>query len=66
MYMPIDYFMLVQTLLSFHAQIIDLLQGQEYECIIPTLQEEDLEWLTEYLDNVSLRTAFVDSTSNVG
>ena len=40
----------------FHNQLIDLLRGNEYRDIAPSLQGEDLAWLVNYLDNVSLHT----------
>ena len=38
----------------FHSQLIDLLRGNEYRDVIPSLQGQDLAWLVDYLDNVSL------------
>ena len=35
-------------------QLINFLHGDEYQKILPELQSEDLAWLVEYLDNVSL------------
>ena len=37
----------------FHNQLIDLLRGNEYQDVVPSLQGEDLAWLVNYLDNVS-------------
>ena len=38
----------------FHSQLIDLLRGNEYRDVIPSLEGEDLAWLVDYLDDVSL------------
>ena len=40
----------------FHNQLIDLLRGNEYRDVIPSLQGEDLAWLVDYLDGVSFHT----------
>jgi hypothetical protein len=39
---------------QFCEWLIDLLRGEEYQNLIPSLQDQNLEWLVEYLDNVSL------------
>ena len=39
----------------FHEHLNSVLRGGEYRRILPTLQSEDVEWLVEYLDNVSSR-----------
>lgn len=43
---------------QFHKQLIEFLRGNEYRDVVPILQGEDLAWLVEYLDNVSLRAIF--------
>ena len=40
----------------FHNQLIDLLRGKEYRDVIPSLEGEDLAWLVDYLDDVSLHS----------
>ena len=40
----------------FLEQLSDLIRGEEYRNAVPNLQGEDLEWLVEYLDGVSLQT----------
>lgn len=50
----------------FHGQLIDFLRGNEYRDVIPSLQNEDLAWLIEYLDGVSLLTISSNTTLNVG
>jgi len=47
-----------KTSSQFHKQLIEFLRGNEYRDVVPTLQREDLAWLVEYLDNVSLRAIF--------
>ena len=43
---------------QFHKQLSDFLCGNEYQSDVPNLQGEDLVWLVEYLDSVSLQTTF--------
>jgi len=43
---------------QFHKQLIDFLRGSEYRDVIQSLQNEDLAWVVEYLDSVSLQTVF--------
>ena len=38
----------------FHNQLIDSLRGKAYQDVVSSLQGEDLVWLVNYLDNVSL------------
>ena len=40
---------------QFHRQLSALLGGNEYRGVISSLEGEDLAWLVEYLDNVSLQ-----------
>ena len=43
-----------RTLPQFHNQLIDFLRGNEYRDVAPSLQGENLAWLVDYLDDVSL------------
>jgi len=38
----------------FHEHLSNFLRSEGYRGAIPSLQSEDLAWLIEYLDNVSL------------
>ena len=40
----------------FHNRLIDFLHGNEYRYVAPSVQGEDLAWLVDYLDSVSLHT----------
>ena len=40
----------------FHNQLIDSLRRNEYRDVTTNLQDEDLTWLVNYLDNVSRHT----------
>lgn len=51
---------------QFHKQLIDFLRGNEYKNVVPSLQNEDLAWLIEYLDSVSLQTVFSRFVLNAG
>ena len=42
----------------FHKQLADILHGDEYRNAIPNLEDEDVAWLVQYLDDVSHRTVF--------
>jgi hypothetical protein len=48
----------------FHKEISEFLRGKEYRDAVPNLKGEDLMWLVEYLDSVSLQTVFPHSTFN--
>jgi len=39
---------------QFHDQLSCFLRGNEYQNVFPNLKSEDLAWLVEYLDCVSL------------
>ena len=41
---------------QFYPQLIDLLHGDKYRGVVPSLRSDDLTWLIEYLDSVSLQT----------
>ena len=43
---------------KFLKQLSELLRGNEYRNAVPNLQNEDLVWLVEYLDNVSPQIIF--------
>ena len=49
----------------FYNQLIDLLRGNEYRDVIPTLEGEDLAWLVDYLDDVSLHSVSPHPTLTV-
>jgi len=51
---------------QFYEQLVDFLRGNWYRDVVPGLQNEDLAWLVEYLDNVSLRTTSPRFTLNDG
>ena len=51
---------------QFHEQLVDFLRGNEYRDVVPSLQGEDLAWLIEYLDSVSLQTTFFHSALSLG
>ena len=40
---------------QFHKHLSNLLRSEGYRSAVPSLQGEDLEWLVEYLDSVSLQ-----------
>ena len=44
---------------QFHDQLSDLLRGEEYRSSVLNLQGDDLAWLVEYLDSVSLQFILV-------
>ena len=41
---------------EFDEQLSDFLRGKEYRKVLPNLKSEDLTWLVEYLNSVSIRT----------
>ena len=41
---------------QFHKHLSDFLRSEGYQSALPSLQGEDLAWLVEYLDSVSIRT----------
>ena len=41
---------------QFHKDLSNFLRSEGYRNAVPSLQGEDLAWLVEYLDSVSLRT----------
>ena len=50
----------------FRNELIKFLRGDEYRNVFPTLQNEDLTWLVEYLEKVSLQTIFLRAALNTG
>jgi len=40
---------------QFHKHLSNFLRSEEYRSTVPSLQGEDLAWLVEYLDSVSLQ-----------
>ena len=54
-----------RTSLQFHEQLGTLLSSDEYQKIISELDGEDLTWLVEYLDDVSLPTNFPHLVLNI-
>lgn len=51
---------------QFHKELIDFFGGDDYRDVFPKLETEDLEWLAEYLDGVSLRIIFVHIVLSIG
>ena len=45
----------------FHDQLNDVLYGGEYRMYLPNLQDDDLAWLVDYLDEVRCRIVFPHS-----
>jgi len=41
---------------QFHKHLSNFLRSEGYRSTVPSLQGEDLTWLVEYLDSVSLQT----------
>ena len=41
---------------QFHKDLSNFLRSEGYRNAVPSLQDEDLAWLVEYLDSVSLYT----------
>ena len=39
---------------QFYEQLNNILHGEEYRDAFPNLQSDELAWLVEYLDGVSL------------
>jgi len=49
---------------QFHKRLSTFLRSEGYRSIVPSLQGEDLAWLVEYLDSVSLQTISPKSPPN--
>ena len=43
-----------RTSSQFHKRLSDLLRSEAYRSAVPNLQGEDLAWLVDYLESVSL------------
>ena len=43
---------------DFHDQLSNVLYGEEYQQCVQNLQDYDLVWLVDYLDNVRRHTSF--------
>ena len=56
----------LKTSPQFPAQIARILDGAEYRAAIKTLQDKDLAWLVEYLDNVCFCIILTPSVLSVG
>jgi len=41
---------------EFHKHLSNFLRSEGYRSVVPSLRDEDLAWLVEYLDSVSLCT----------
>ena len=46
---------------DFHDQLSSVLYGEGYQQCVPTLQDDDLVWLVDYLDNVRRHVALLCS-----
>jgi len=44
-----------RTSSQFHKRLSGLLRSEEYRSAVPNLQGEDLAWLVDYLESVSLQ-----------
>ena len=51
---------------QFHKQLISFFGGKGHQDVVLCLQTEDLTWLGQYLDSVSLRPTSPSSTLNAG
>ena len=51
---------------QFRPQLVDILRGKEYQDVVPSLQGDDLTWLVEYLDSVSLQPITLPFALNAG
>ena len=47
---------------EFHARVHDILHEEDYQKCVPGLQNDDLVWLVDYLDEVRRHVAFLHST----
>ena len=47
-----------KTSSQFHEELSNFIRGHVYRSALPSLQSENLTWLVEYLDSVSLRSPF--------
>ena len=49
---------------QFHKHLTNFFRRSEYQNVVPSLKSEDLTWLVEYLDSVSLPTISPHSVFN--
>ena len=50
---------------QFHEELSDFIRGHVYRSALPSLQSENLTWLVEHLDSVSLRSTLRCTTLNI-
>ena len=53
-----------RTSSQFHKRLSGLLRSEGYRSAVPNLQGEDLAWLVDYLESVSLQTISPKSAPN--
>ena len=53
-----------RTSSQFHKRLSGLLRSEGYRSAVPSLRGEDLAWLVDYLESVSLQTIFSKSVPN--
>ena len=51
---------------QFHKQLSSCLRGSEFRSAVSNLQGEDVAWVIEYLNNVSLQAISLCSLLNAG
>ena len=51
---------------QFPTEIATILDGTEYKISVKALQDRDLVWLVDHLDNVCLSISSIPSTLNFG
>jgi len=54
-----------KSLPQFHSKFRNIIGGKEYRERVPHLRGDDLAWLVEYLDSVSLQIALPHSILNI-
>ena len=57
---------LEKTSPQFPTEIATILEGTEYKSGVETLQDRDISWLTDYLDNACLSITSIPSMLNFG
>ena len=53
-----------RTSSQFHKRLSGLLRSEAYRSAVPNLQDEDVAWLVDYLESVSLQTISPKSAPN--
>ena len=53
-----------RTSSQFHKRLSGLLRSERYRSAVPNLQGEDLAWLVDYLESVSIQSISLKSASN--